>query len=169
MECKNCQKEHDGTYGSGFFCSVECARGFSHKHFTLTDDQKQNISKALEKRWRDNDFKNIDWVLSGAKGSSGKYKKPENLLQVSSRTIGKIFLRLLKEEGFGCSRCGWKEGIGDLHHINGKKIENPDHHQNLSYLCPNCHRLVHQKKIDKNSLVSLEKQIGDKWKKYYFG
>lgn len=27
--CENCLKEHDGTYGSGRFCSATCARGYS--------------------------------------------------------------------------------------------------------------------------------------------
>lgn len=29
MNCEHCQTEHDGTYGSGRFCSSHCARGFS--------------------------------------------------------------------------------------------------------------------------------------------
>lgn len=31
MYCENCNEEHDGTYGSGRFCSVKCSRGFSTK------------------------------------------------------------------------------------------------------------------------------------------
>jgi len=31
MFCQNCNLEHKGTYGSGRFCSVKCARGFSTK------------------------------------------------------------------------------------------------------------------------------------------
>ena len=31
MICENCGKEHDGGYGSGRFCSKECARSFSTK------------------------------------------------------------------------------------------------------------------------------------------
>jgi hypothetical protein len=30
--CENCGKEHDGSYGSGRFCSKECARAFSTKN-----------------------------------------------------------------------------------------------------------------------------------------
>ena len=30
-ECENCRNEHDGTYGSGRFCSTKCSRGFSTK------------------------------------------------------------------------------------------------------------------------------------------
>lgn len=29
--CENCETEHEGTYGSGRFCSSKCARGFSTK------------------------------------------------------------------------------------------------------------------------------------------
>jgi hypothetical protein len=31
MNCENCEQPHDGTYGSGRFCSSKCARGFSTK------------------------------------------------------------------------------------------------------------------------------------------
>lgn len=31
MICENCGKEHDGSYGSGRFCSKECAKGYSGK------------------------------------------------------------------------------------------------------------------------------------------
>ena len=29
MKCEKCQKDHDGSYGSGRFCSKECARSYS--------------------------------------------------------------------------------------------------------------------------------------------
>ena len=32
MICENCNKEHDGSYGSGRFCCKECARSFSTKN-----------------------------------------------------------------------------------------------------------------------------------------
>lgn len=31
MKCENCNKDHEGTYGSGRFCSSKCARSFSTK------------------------------------------------------------------------------------------------------------------------------------------
>ena len=33
MKCENCGKEHDGTYGSGRFCSKSCAKQFSTKNY----------------------------------------------------------------------------------------------------------------------------------------
>lgn len=32
MKCENCDCEHDGSYGSGRFCSAKCARSFSTVH-----------------------------------------------------------------------------------------------------------------------------------------
>ena len=31
MKCENCGKEHDGSYGSGRFCSVSCKQKFCIK------------------------------------------------------------------------------------------------------------------------------------------
>ncbi len=45
--CENCGTEHDGTYGSGRFCSTKCSRGFSTKNKRLEINEK--ISKSLTK------------------------------------------------------------------------------------------------------------------------
>lgn len=38
--CENCENKHDGTYGSGRFCSNKCARGFSTKNKRQEINQK---------------------------------------------------------------------------------------------------------------------------------
>ena len=43
MICEKCGKEHDGSFGSGRFCSRSCAN--SHKH---SEVQKQKISNSLK-------------------------------------------------------------------------------------------------------------------------
>lgn len=43
MICEFCYKEHDGTYGSGRFCSEKCARSFSSNHFK----EKLKIAKCI--------------------------------------------------------------------------------------------------------------------------
>jgi hypothetical protein len=45
--CENCENEHDGSYGSGRFCSCKCARGFSTKAKRLQINKK--ISEKLKK------------------------------------------------------------------------------------------------------------------------
>ena len=37
MICENCGKEHNGSYGSGRFCSKECARSYSSKQLKNTE------------------------------------------------------------------------------------------------------------------------------------
>jgi len=61
-----------------------------------------------------------------------------------------------KCKAYGCSRCGWKEGTCDIHHINGRKVDNFDELWNLSYLCPNCHRIAHNDGFDP---ISIEDQV----------
>lgn len=45
--CEQCHHEHDGSYGSGRFCSKECARGFSSSNRSLESRQKtgRSVSK----------------------------------------------------------------------------------------------------------------------------
>ena len=43
--CENCSLEHDGTYGSGRFCSIKCARGFSTKD--KRNEINQKVSNTL--------------------------------------------------------------------------------------------------------------------------
>ena len=40
MICENCGKEHDGSYGSGRFCSKKCAKSFSTKNIIKNELKK---------------------------------------------------------------------------------------------------------------------------------
>lgn len=170
-------------------CNRKCA-GIStipfHKEKTTEDIEKQSIaikskyetdpeyrgkvSLGLKKYYRDNP----DKIMRGeqlskliAETTRGKYNKnPKSILELSSRTVRKIFKRMK----IGCSLCNWSKGICDIHHINGRKIPDPDNHNNLCYICPNCHRLIHEGKIKNNQLISLQEMaIFSSWKEYYFG
>lgn len=46
--CENCEKEHLGEYGSGRFCSVKCAKGYSTK-IKRTEINKK-VSRSLKGR-----------------------------------------------------------------------------------------------------------------------
>lgn len=105
-------------------------------------------------------------IAAGIKSTKGKYNRnPSSLLDLSPRTVGKILNRLK----LGCSRCGRNEATCDIHHMFGRKIENANNHKNLTYICPNCHRLFHNGKIGPNDIKSLDEQIGDRWKEFYYG
>jgi hypothetical protein len=46
-KCEYCKKEHDGSFGSGRFCSKKCARGFSTK--AKRKEINKKVSKKLKK------------------------------------------------------------------------------------------------------------------------
>lgn len=48
MKCEKCGNEHDGSYGSGRFCSKECARGFSGSNRSFESRKKTSISVSKE-------------------------------------------------------------------------------------------------------------------------
>ena len=127
------------------------------------------VKEKLASTFKDTKKRHVE-LFREASSKSGKkniiylHKVPTSLMELSKRTVCKILKRL----GIGCSRCGWNEAAGDLHHIHGRKIQDANHHCNLTYLCPNCHRLAHSNKIQPGSLISLEVQVGDRWKEYYF-
>lgn len=45
MICEKCGKEHDGSYGSGRFCSQSCARSFS-----TTNNSRKEINKKISNK-----------------------------------------------------------------------------------------------------------------------
>ena len=49
MFCKNCGKEHDGSYASGIFCCRGCQISFTNKQRgKLSQETKDKISKSLK-------------------------------------------------------------------------------------------------------------------------
>jgi len=50
MICENCNCEHDGSYGSGRFCSCKCARGFSSK--AKRKEINQKVSNTLKLKYK---------------------------------------------------------------------------------------------------------------------
>jgi protein-arginine kinase activator protein McsA len=48
--CENCEKEHDGNYGSGRFCSSSCSRSFATKSKRAEINAKVSIALTRPKR-----------------------------------------------------------------------------------------------------------------------
>ena len=190
--CKKCGNEFIPQKGLKDYCSLKCrnSRDLKIKRSKTIKCDKCNIDIVVDKRERNiqycdackkifvedkiknaktNLLNEIDNTHSIAVGQStkGKYKgnNINSILELSSRTVVKILQRLK----LGCLICGWNESNCDIHHINGKKVKNCDGHWNLTYICPNCHRLVHTHKIDKSSLISLDKILPNNWKDFYYG
>lgn len=52
MICENCKKEHDGSYGSGRFCSDHCRRVYCGKRVNINGNQKCNFNIDIIKNKR---------------------------------------------------------------------------------------------------------------------
>lgn len=161
-----CGEAFTPNHSSNMFCSVPCRK---KGRKPVSAESKKKVSEALKRHYASRPQTEADKLKTSlavgraTKGSTGK--TPESILELSSRTVGKI-LRRLK---IGCSLCGWREAACDLHHIAGRKIANASSHDNLTYICPNCHRKVHTGLVPVKDLVSLTIYIGNRWKELYFG
>lgn len=85
-----------------------------------------------------------------------------NIFTISARTKSKILKRL----GLSCFKCGWNEASCDVHHIVPRSKGGTNDHTNLTILCPNCHRVAHEK--NQADFKNFEEVVGDKWKEYYY-
>lgn len=166
--CENCQTEFETLETRSRFCKKSCAAQFNGKGRQFSEETKKRISESVRK-FRESHPATLEERAAQSKlvGSKtkGKYKQPQSIMDLSTRTISKIVKRL----GVGCSQCGWNETVCDIHHINGRKISNPDQHENLTYVCPNCHRKCHAGLLTKDQLVNLRDHIGERWKEFYYG
>ena len=148
MKCENCKNKHDGSFGSGRFCSKSCSRSFSTKNKRHEINKKvsekltgrqltQEHRDKLKLLWNDTSYKNY---------MRRKPQPIENLLvENSSVSTQHIKRRILKENirPYMCEECGitdtynGKPIVHQLHHINGNS---KDHRlENLQLLCPSCH------------------------------
>lgn len=86
MQCENCSCNHNGSYGSGRFCSCKCARGFATK--TKRTEINEKVRQALKKEprkalcvWCKKQFilrKKTQKCCSIRCGRLNYYSKPEN-------------------------------------------------------------------------------------------
>jgi predicted HNH restriction endonuclease len=170
--CKHCNKEFEVNSKNrrNLFCNSSCAGSYNNKkRAPQSEETKNKISETLKNKWAesrelfstgDNHSKKV------GNSTKGKFKKNvETIYELSKRTVQKILKRL----NLGCSNCGWNQTTCDIHHINGRKIEDCDNHNNLSLLCPNCHRMAHEGKLKKENLKNLNSTLPDNWKESYYG
>lgn len=158
--CCGCSVDFIGKYEQRY-CTMSCAmrarwaRGeCSIPRFETREDRKR-LSRLVGE--------SVRRKLRKSRGGHGY--RIRSIYEMSSRTRRKVLSRL----GLPCSRCGWNEAICDIHHIRGRKIRDADNHRNLSYICPNCHRLVGERKVLANELVPLTKTFPRDWRKHYYG
>jgi hypothetical protein len=163
MNCEKCNKEHDGSFGSGRFCSRSCAcsRKFS-------EDTKQKISRSIVVN---GGFKENFCIKCGKK--LNRHRKNSMCVDCfNPTTVGKTRrewrlekrqktkLKFIEYKGGKCERCGYNKCQGSLefHHKDGNKDGKVFSHlycikferaikelDKCELLCSNCHREQHWK------------------------
>lgn len=144
MNCEYCQQEHDGSFGSGRFCSRKCSSGFSTR--AKRSEINLSVSKKLSERQLSDEHKasiSKNWhkVLRNKRTAT-----PIKELLVVDSSFAPLYIRKrLLQEGLKtnqCEECGITDYMGkplvmQCHHVNGKRSDNRI--ENLQMLCPNCH------------------------------
>lgn len=186
MKCERCGREYHEDYRRdkrtpSRFCSPSCSKANNTKRLRLNricgccgtsirNDNKTGLCIACYKKQVGAWNKGItcpDDLKKFASRHGMEKAILTTVLAVSRRTS----LKILDRMKIGCSRCGWFiDGVAcDLHHITPRSKGGTDEHTNLSYLCPNCHRMVHSGLIASGELVSLHDQVGEAWQDHYYG
>lgn len=167
--CKRCSSTYTPKDYRQKFCSHSCAALSNNAcKAAPTKETKAKVSASLKRWWTNNPHSARDREAlkkQGRASQQGKNDPPKSILDVSKRTTAKILRRM----NLACSHCGWDQDICDIHHIRGRKIPDADNHSNLTYICPNCHRLAHKGKIKSEDLVDIADYIGDRWIEHYYG
>lgn len=140
--CETCGKSFSVRFtevqrGNGKYCSRTCSakapKSLKFEHICKHCGEKfKSASKAS--KYCSNSCKQKNYRLK-SKGD------------VNMKKFYKIF------ENIPCELCNWDKSSRDLHHIvevsNGGKNEL----DNLLNVCPNCHRMIHNNLISKDTLL----------------
>ena len=169
MTCKHCGTKSFTKDNAKIFCNSKCSTLYNNANRgPISDITRERMRSSILNAYATGKLKRMSPAAAtqlAIEGTKGKFKEPTSILEVSKRTASKICDRLFK----ACFICGWDEASCDIHHIRGRKIPDPHNHNNLSYLCPNHHRLADYKLIDLSTIPTIEQKFGDKWKEFYYG
>lgn len=151
MNCECCQREHEGTYGSGRFCSSICA----HRREISAETKEKQRQKTLNWIARKKEQDPI-WFFEYQTKISAANKKNQAKMQEArlQKALAKSWedlgvdarrKRVLQEQNHTCNNCGISTWQGftitlELEHKDGNHQNNS--RENLEALCPNCHSIT---------------------------
>ena len=125
MICEYCDKEHNGSYASGRFCSKYCARGFS------TRSKRKIINKKVSQKLKTREDKfcivcgeKVSWNNIVGFCKNCRLPARTNSEQVA-RCRKKRKLRAIEIKGGKCIVCGYNKCLRNMefHHLNPDEKE----------------------------------------------
>ena len=151
-KCENCNKKHDGDYGSGRFCGIKCCKSFSSK--VNRKERNLKISKTLKAKSIPSNIRKgtvgyYEWKEKFNKTWEDKRNKQrehyKNNFEFKDWPRSLIIEKIFNEQNGSCRRCEnthWQEELMnlELEHIDGDNRNNK--RENLELLCPNCHSMT---------------------------
>lgn len=151
MICEKCKKEHDGTFGSGRFCSRACSnsRTFSEESKKLKRDKTTSwITKLKQEnpsKWADFCDKQREHGLKRKEKQSKELIEKSNLKSWDELGKDGKRSRVIREQKNKCAHCGLSHWQGqqltlEIDHKDGDHQN--DLRSNVEALCPNCHSLT---------------------------
>jgi len=161
--CDKCGSLHDGSYGSGRFCSSKCARGFStdEKRILINEKISKSLSKPGEEKIClvcDKKFITKRKTTFCSKQCSSKSRKmtPDGISPVVSFRQ-RMKIKAIAYKGGKCIICGYSKCIRSLqfHHKNASDKEFGIGGKSYSWdklkieldkcdlVCANCHGEIH--------------------------
>lgn len=143
MICENCGKEHNGLYGSGRFCSKECARSYSRKTIDSTK-LKEVKCKECGKIYK-RSIHSIDEII--CEECYKKIKSIKNKLNFTYKTSG-VKLKNYKY----CWVCGKYECNNDI----CKLLKTSDIRNLIKYFNFDKNTLGTSKALDEYNRIKLE-------------
>ena len=148
-ECKNCKISFQVDIRElnrglrqgrpyGLFCSQSCSTKYNNA---------QRIPNKLECEYCKNEFTSylkITKFCSKKCSTSARKDKIGKSNSASPTTLSTRINKALITGTKECLSCGWNKTVCDIHHIIPKSKGGTDNFDNLTILCPNCHRLIHK-------------------------
>jgi hypothetical protein len=146
-----------------YFCGTPCYRDYRKNH----PEYKQPLAyKRQDKHpFLTPDLLTEEYVKNGLKMEeiAKKYKYGYTTVnwwirkyKIKTRIMGDympkisfnaVSVFILKKRGNKCELCGWDKARCDVHHKIPRSESGSNKEENLIILCPNCHRMVTEKKL----------------------
>jgi hypothetical protein len=106
MKCIKCNKEHDGLFGSGKYCSRSCANS---RAFSIESIEKKKLANKTQKPWNFGKRYKTRSIISKCKGCGGDI---EHWLSTPKKYHKECWLKVSGgyRKGSGTGKSGWYKG-----------------------------------------------------------